>query len=508
MDPSRNIFWGLVVKPGKRYETEVQEPFRITKACLEPATAGGKVSSVFVECDNNEEFIIANLNAKNFNETVDLSFNEGEKICFKVDGPGTVHMTGNLLDDPPPDGMLGGDDWSEEESEESEEEAVEAPGGKIREVSEKEAEKILKRKNENEESKGDKKAKKAKVEEIDTTVDTSLGDLDDTENFAEENDSESDDDDEDDSDAESSDEENTTVGDTTAEMADTTAASDDEGDESESSEEDSDEDEKEPTKPVETPSKKKVIPNGDVKTPTDKKKGGVDASKINLKEKEIKASKVVEVEKNLSTPKSESKNSKKESKTPKQEVKTLKDDSKTPKTELKTPKQESKTPKQESKTPKLESKTPKVETKTPKQEPKTPKDDSKTPKQDPKTPKDSQTPGKTPKRTLKGGVQVEDIKEGSGQECKAGHMVGMYYEGRLKSNNKRFDGLQSGKPFKFKLGSGQVIKGWDVGVLGMKVGGKRKLIIPAQLGYGAQGAPPDIPPNSTLVFDIECKFVK
>merc|ERR1719320_2175661 len=198
MDSSRNIFWGLVVKPGKRYETEVQEPFRITKACLEPATADGKISSVFVECDNNEEFIIANLNAKNFNETIDLSFNEGEKICFKVDGPGTVHMTGNLLDDPPPDGMLGGD-WSEEESsEESEEDTIEAPGGK----------KILKRKTE--ESKDGKKVKKAKVEDIDTTIDTILGDLDDTENFAEENDSEDDDDESDDEESDS-DEENSTV---------------------------------------------------------------------------------------------------------------------------------------------------------------------------------------------------------------------------------------------------------------------------------------------------------
>ena len=87
-------------------------------------------------------------------------------------------------------------------------------------------------------------------------------------------------------------------------------------------------------------------------------------------------------------------------------------------------------------------------------------------------------------------------------------LIGFLFLGRLKSNNKKFDGLQSGKPFKFKLGAGQVIKGWDVGVLGMKVGGKRRLTIPAQLGYGAQGAPPDIPGHSTLVFDIECKFVK
>merc|ERR1712227_108901 len=101
------------------------------------------------------------------------------------------------------------------------------------------------------------------------------------------------------------------------------------------------------------------------------------------------------------------------------------------------------------------------------------------------------TPGKTPKRTIKGGIQVEDLNEG-----------------RLKTNNKKFDGLKDGAPFKFKLGKGQVIKGWDLGVMGMKVGGKRRLTIPPKFAYGASGAPPDIPPNSTLVFDIECKFVK
>merc|ERR1719422_2699588 len=103
-------------------------------------------------------------------------------------------------------------------------------------------------------------------------------------------------------------------------------------------------------------------------------------------------------------------------------------------------------PKQEAKTQKegAADKTPK-ETKTPKQDLKTPKEESKTPK-DSKTPKEE----KTPKRTLKGGIQVEEVKEGNGPECKAGNMVGMYYEGRLKSNNKRFDGLKEGKPFKFK----------------------------------------------------------
>merc|ERR1711913_771 len=120
-----------------------------------------------------------------------------------------------------------------------------------------------------------------------------------------------------------------------------------------------------------------------------------------------------------------------------------------------------------------EGKTPK----TPKQDGKTPKQEPKTPKQDGKTPKDVATPGKTPKRTVKGGIQVEDLKEGNGEEVKQGKLVGMYYTGKLKSNNKTFDKCLEGKPFKFKVGKGEVIKGWDIGLLGMKVGGKRRLVI-------------------------------
>jgi FK506-binding nuclear protein len=75
-------------------------------------------------------------------------------------------------------------------------------------------------------------------------------------------------------------------------------------------------------------------------------------------------------------------------------------------------------------------------------------------------------------------------------------------------NNKVFDSNTKGKPFSFKLGKGDVIKGWDIGVAGMKVGGQRKLTIPANLAYGSQGAPPDIPPNSTLQFEIKLLEVR
>merc|ERR1712130_862064 len=183
------------------------------------------------------------------------------------DGPGTVHMTGNLLDDPPPDGMLGGD-WSEEESEDSDDSVEEsvATGDKIKEVSEKEAKKILKRKTE---VPKDNKIAGSKANETPKT---------------------------------SKDKKN---------------------------------------KPMqEDKTKDPEITNDELKTP---------------KSGDVKTQKAV-------------------TKTPKTDVKTPKDDVKTPKQELKTPKQEV------------------------------------------KTSKDSQTPGKTPKRTLKGGVQVEDLKEGSGPE--------------------------------------------------------------------------------------------
>ncbi|KAL7727358.1 hypothetical protein ACLKA6_003017 [Drosophila palustris] len=110
-------------------------------------------------------------------------------------------------------------------------------------------------------------------------------------------------------------------------------------------------------------------------------------------------------------------------------------------------------------------------------------------------------------RTIAGGVKIQDLSAGTGPEAKQGKRVSVYYTGRLKSNNKTFDSMQKGNGFKFALGGGEVIKGWDVGVVGMKVGGKRRLTCPAHMAYGARGHPPTIPPNSTLVFDVELKAV-
>ncbi len=111
--------------------------------------------------------------------------------------------------------------------------------------------------------------------------------------------------------------------------------------------------------------------------------------------------------------------------------------------------------------------------------------------------------GKTPLH-FPDGLQVIDLTAGTGREAATGDTVQVTYTGYLQSNCSIFDSTakNGGQPFKVVLGQGQVIKGWDEGLPGMKVGGTRKLIIPAPLAYGAQGSPPTIPANATLVFDV------
>lgn len=100
-------------------------------------------------------------------------------------------------------------------------------------------------------------------------------------------------------------------------------------------------------------------------------------------------------------------------------------------------------------------------------------------------------------------LQIQDIRPGTGPEAKAGDQVTVHYVGTLTDGSKFDSSRDRGKGFGFKLGAGQVIKGWDRGVAGMKVGGVRKLTIPPDLAYGDRGFPPVIPPGSTLVFEVE-----
>lgn len=115
------------------------------------------------------------------------------------------------------------------------------------------------------------------------------------------------------------------------------------------------------------------------------------------------------------------------------------------------------------------------------------------------TPADSPESGAAPEVTL----YIEDLVVGEGQAAESGDTVTVDYTGWLDDGTKFDSSLDRGQPFVFTLGANEVIRGWDLGVEGMQVGGKRKLTIPPELGYGASGAGDAVPPNATLVFEVE-----
>ncbi len=116
------------------------------------------------------------------------------------------------------------------------------------------------------------------------------------------------------------------------------------------------------------------------------------------------------------------------------------------------------------------------------------------------TPQNADADGYT---VLESGLKYKDTVVGNGTTAKAGDRLSMHYTGTLDDGTKFDSSLDRGKPFEFVLGQGDVIQGWDVGVEGMKVGGKRTLVIPYTMAYGEQGIPGVIPPKATLNFDVE-----
>lgn len=116
--------------------------------------------------------------------------------------------------------------------------------------------------------------------------------------------------------------------------------------------------------------------------------------------------------------------------------------------------------------------------------------------------------GNAGEMTTASGLKYVDQVIGTGEVAVAGKTTTVHYTGRLENGTKFDSSVDRGQPFSFPLGAGRVIKGWDEGVQGMKVGGKRKLTIPSDLGYGARGAGGVIPPNATLIFDVELLGVR
>ncbi|XP_025200260.1 46 kDa FK506-binding nuclear protein [Melanaphis sacchari] len=424
--------WSIVMEPGKKYSTVVENTFHLSMATLDLETVkkADDVHTVYVETDDNPRVILCHLSkaSKLFQCRLDHIFPRGTDLKFVTSATANIHMTGYL--DLNEDDELYSDleSDSEDEGTQIEEKPTQGKGNK--------------RKSEDNTSKKNKSIKLDKSNQFDKDSDDENETDDETMDFE---------DDSDDDDNE---------GLTLSDLADDDDDDDDEEDDDEDDDVDDDDDEDEEDDEDETE---------DIPVLTKKTKEQQKTPKKQLNGNDIK------------TPK-------KEQMTPKGQKTPL---PKTPKT-----------PKTPDANQTLVNGSTESSKKNKNKDPKAPLSGLKT-KPDTPLPKDKQNQ----QQKLNGGVIINDIKVGDGAVAKPGKNVKVYYIGRLKSTGKVFDSMQKGPGFTFGLQRGEVIKGWDIGIAGMKVGGKRKVICPPNMAYGAKGSPPEIPPNSTLVFDVELKHV-
>ncbi|XP_044736564.1 46 kDa FK506-binding nuclear protein [Chrysoperla carnea] len=420
------MFWGLIIEPNKRYTQTVQRSFHISMAALDASSSDDTNVQVMLGL-NDKNYLLCTLNRNSVLQTsLDLNFQEGNKIAFLHNGKGYVHLTGYFV---PEDDLM--DEYGEEEGEAEDEEVPTLV--KV---------KSLKRKSESESDK--KKSKKKKAEDLTVLLNDTLESDDNDDSFTLDNEASSDEDD-DDEDEDDDDDDDAEEEDDDSDAEDNSDEEDEDGDEDDSDDMNAQEseDEVEVKKPKKE-KKKKLQLNGTASP--DKK------------------------QKNKETPSKKGNNQDKQSQEKQQNNKKNENQQNNKKNENQQKKKE-------------------------KNEKKLNNESSGNNDVSPQ------------KKTLEGGVHIEDLKVGNGPVAKPGKFVQVYYEGRLKSNGKQFDASKSGPGFKFRLGRKEVIQGWDVGVAGMRVGGRRRITCPPNMAYGAKGSPPVIPPHSTLVFEVELKNV-
>ncbi|KAL4227672.1 hypothetical protein ACF0H5_013108 [Mactra antiquata] len=448
-----NMFWALILEAGKRYSSTVEQSFHISMAALQASSDSdshkGKDNVSVMIASQNSEYLLCNLNSRNATQQpLDLNFSQGEEVKFFTVGPGTVHLTGYIVDD---DDLGMFDEGDDEEEDEEEEVPQLVPARKRKSDS------------------GDLASLKKKTKWL---APNELGDDDD------------DDDDSEDGDWD------------TSEFIDMEADSDDDDDDEEDDIDFEDEEEDDDDDGSDEEMEKKVK-----QTPKSEKKKQVQTPTMNGKKVEQnKAQK-------QQTPEQ------KKQQTPKPAQKEATADTPGPDGDQSAKKKKKK---KKNKNKDKDGDQNKSVAGTP--QPQKQQQSQQTPKQQQQTPKQQQNQGKTPqgkqdkggktpsKKVLAGGIIAEDIVQGQGNTVSKGKMAHVYYVGKLQKDGRQFDSCTSGKPFKFKLGKGEVIQGWDKGVEGMKIGGKRRLTIPPNQGYGNQRSGP-IPPNSTLVFEVELKSV-
>ncbi|XP_013794008.1 46 kDa FK506-binding nuclear protein-like isoform X2 [Limulus polyphemus] len=503
------MFWGVTIESGKRYSQVVENSFHLSMAALEPkpkeVTKNNKNISLMIE-HGKAEFLLCTLEYDRVMQVpLDLGFVEGEEVAFFLNGEGIVHLTGYVLNDEDKDltePILSEPSESEESEEDSEEDMTEKPkqfptvtlddddddeesddddwtpakeeqnkrkrGVKLEKKNKKpkldqddslvkkniQIEKRMKKQNE------PRKLMKEDIEIIDTVTpvkpeklslqeESSESDID-TEEMSEDEDDDS------------------------IEMEEE-SFEDGEEDESDSGDETDGNDDTRLSDKNKTPKnslKQKLSSSANKKnllTPSENilKNPSLSNGKKKIQLGESDSNKLVK-----SSPRSEDRALSSQKRKKKNRRESLHNGSNDG-TELEQ--------KETQKT--LFDSTPKLAS--------------------------SQEGTKTPKSTKKhlaGEVEIEDIRQGSGPPARKGKLVHLYYVGKLQHNNKQFEAVTKGKPFSFRMGRGEVIKGLDIGLEGMKVGGKRSICVPPSYGYGSK--PMNlIPPNSTLCYEVELRAV-